>query len=101
MPEPDQHYQRNALTASGISPSLCPGSEPAVVVAGDEHDEDGHLIEDAATRIAMMDKRMTKLELLRKDALPPLYEGSRDPDIFLADYGSGPRGPGRVRAERP
>lgn len=82
-------YKRYTLTETGISPRVFPGSEPAVVVsAGDEHDEEGHLIEDAPTRIAMMEKRMKKLELLRRHALPPVYWGSENPDLVLLTWGS-------------
>lgn len=87
--EPDEDYQRYALTESGISPRVYPGTKPAVVVcAGDEHDQDGHLIEDAAMRTAMMDKRMRKAELIRQNALSPVSMGSEDPDLILLTWGS-------------
>lgn len=82
-------YRRYSLTDSGVSPRLFPGSEPAVVViAGDEHDEEGHLIEDAPTRIAMMEKRMAKMRGLRDNALSPRAEGSSTPDLVLITWGS-------------
>jgi len=87
--QPNPNYKRYALTESGISPRVYPGTEPAVVVcAGDEHDEEGHLIEDAPTRVAMMEKRMKKLELLRAKALPPQSEGSDEPGLTLITWGS-------------
>lgn len=89
MGKAEAGYKRYTLTETGISPRLFPGSEPAVVVsAGDEHDEEGHLIEDAPTRIAMMEKRMKKLELLRQHALPPVYWGKKNPDLVLLTWGS-------------
>lgn len=87
--EPDEDYQRYALTESGISPRVYPGSKPAVVVcAGDEHDQDGHLIEEARMRTAMMDKRMRKVELIRENALSPVCVGSENPDLILMTWGS-------------
>lgn len=44
-------YKRHAFTESGISPLAIPGdSRHLVVTDSDEHDEEGHLIEDAETR---------------------------------------------------
>lgn len=89
MAEPTKNYKRYKLTDSGVSPRVFPGAEPAVVVcAGDEHDEEGHLIEDAATRVAMMEKRMKKLELLRDKALPPRVSGNSNPELVLLTWGS-------------
>lgn len=84
-----KEYRRYSLTDSGISPRLFPGAEPAVVVvAGDEHDEEGHLIEDAPTRIAMMEKRMGKMKGLLDNALSPRVEGSPTPELILITWGS-------------
>ena len=56
-------YKRYAFTESGISTRAFPGNRDALVVAdSDEHDEAGHLIEDAETRTKMMDKRLRKLD---------------------------------------
>jgi len=52
----DAEYKRYKITPSGISPRAFPGQGKALVVAdSDEHDEAGHLIEDAETRTQMMD----------------------------------------------
>lgn len=65
-------YKRYAYTRTGISPRAFPGQGKALVVAdSDEHNEDGHIIEDARTRRKMMDKRMRKnIGLSRKIAGP-------------------------------
>jgi 2-oxoglutarate ferredoxin oxidoreductase subunit alpha len=55
-------YMRHSLTQSGISPRALPGlSEALTVTDSDEHDEEGHLTEDAEERKAQVQKRMRKL----------------------------------------
>lgn len=83
-------YQRYADSASGVSPLAVPGASPHLVVAdSDEHDADGHIVEDAATRVAMTRKRyFRKLALLRQEIEPPLLEGHPAPDLLLIGYGS-------------
>nr|HPQ81161.1 2-oxoacid:acceptor oxidoreductase subunit alpha [bacterium] len=82
-------YRRFALTENGISPRLLPGkTRHLVVVDSDEHTEDGHLTEDLAVRKLMVEKRMKKLEGLKGEALPPVFEGDSDPDILLVSWGS-------------
>lgn len=63
-------YLRYKFTEDGISPRSVPGVKGGLVtIAGDEHDEDGHIFtEDADNRIRMMDKRMNKMSLVLKDA---------------------------------
>ncbi|MTI96491.1 MAG: 2-oxoacid:acceptor oxidoreductase subunit alpha [Firmicutes bacterium] len=88
LAEPSENYKRYQLTSDGISPRLFPGAEPAVVVsAGDEHNEEGHLIEDAETRIAMMEKRMNKLKQI--SVLQPVTCGeTKQPTLSLITWGS-------------
>ncbi|GAB4332910.1 MAG: 2-oxoacid:acceptor oxidoreductase subunit alpha [Desulfobulbaceae bacterium] len=83
-------YQRYRLTGTGISPLAVPGlSEKLVVVDSDEHDEDGHIIEDAETRIRMVEKRwIKKWPALRDEIEPPLLYGNGEPEIILVGYGS-------------
>lgn len=79
-------YRRYALTPDGISPRLFPGGEALVVADSDEHDERGHLTEDLALRKAMQEKRMRKLEVMRKEMrLPFVLEGK---DATLIGWGS-------------
>jgi 2-oxoglutarate ferredoxin oxidoreductase subunit alpha len=83
-------YRRYAYTESGVSALGVPGDSRHVVVAdSDEHDEEGHIIEDSETRKNMVDKRLfRKLPLIRKEIEPPLLYGSERPTIVLAGWGS-------------
>lgn len=82
-------YKRHLLTETGISPRAYPGIDGAVVVTtGDEHDEVGHITEDANIRQKMVDKRLRKLEEARKDIISPFTYGNEDADILLVGWGS-------------
>jgi 2-oxoglutarate ferredoxin oxidoreductase subunit alpha len=82
-------YRRHRITESGISPRAFPGREDLVVVTdSDEHDEAGHLIEDAGTRTDMMQKRMKKLEGLKADISSPVMAGNNQTDNLLIGWGS-------------
>jgi 2-oxoglutarate ferredoxin oxidoreductase subunit alpha len=85
-----KEYKRHAFTESGISPLAIPGaSRHLVVTDSDEHDEDGHIVEDAETRIKMVNKRLfKKLPLIRKEIEPPFYYGKEYPDVILVGWGS-------------
>ncbi len=61
-------YKRHAVTRTGVSPRALPGQGRALVVTdSDEHDEAGHMIEDAATRNQQVEKRLRKLAGLRRE----------------------------------
>jgi len=83
-------YHRYSFTENGISPLAVPGeSTHLVVVDSDEHDENGHIIEDGETRNRMVDKRLhRKLRLLRQEISPPELYGAENPEIILIGYGS-------------
>ncbi|MHB9112250.1 MAG: 2-oxoacid:acceptor oxidoreductase subunit alpha [Thermoleophilia bacterium] len=83
-------YKRHAYTESGVSPLAEPGaSRHLVVTDSDEHDEDGHLVEDAATRNRMVDKRLLrKLPLIRDEISPPLLHGDENPETVICGWGS-------------
>jgi 2-oxoglutarate ferredoxin oxidoreductase subunit alpha len=85
-----KEYKRHALTDDGVSPMAVPGDAPFTVVTdSDEHDEEGHLIEDAATRRAMVEKRYhKKLPNIRREIEPPLLYGSEKPELLLVGWGS-------------
>ncbi len=85
-----QDYRRHALTESGISPLGIPGEGRHLVVTdSDEHDEEGHIIEDAALRIKMVDKRLfKKMPQLQQEIAPPVVFGPSDAEIVIAGWGS-------------
>jgi len=82
-------YKRHAYTASGISPRAFPMQGKALVVTdSDEHNEAGHLIEDAETRRLMVAKRLRKLEGMKKEITPPLVQAIPNSEIKLVGWGS-------------
>ena len=82
-------YARYRFTDSGISPRIIPGDKRGFAAAdSDEHDQFGHIIEGAQSRVQMMDKRMRKLELIKQDLQEPELLGEADPDILLLGWGS-------------
>lgn len=83
-------YRRHAFTETGVSPLGIPGeSKHLVVTDSDEHDEEGHIVEDAETRIKMVQKRLfKKLPLIRQEIEPPLLYGDEKPEIVIAGWGS-------------
>ena len=83
-------YKRHAFTENGISPLGVPGDAAHLVVTdSDEHDEDGHIVEDAETRRRMVEKRLLrKLPLIRREIEPPSLYGSTKPDVLLVGWGS-------------
>jgi 2-oxoglutarate ferredoxin oxidoreductase subunit alpha len=84
-----KEYKRHAFTGSGVSPLAVPGDALHVVITdSDEHDEEGHIIEDAPTRIKMMEKRLGKLASIKGEMSPPLLYGSEKPEIVIAGWGS-------------
>jgi len=82
-------YKRHQITPSGISPRALPSEENALVATdADEHDEEGHLIEDADTRTQMMLKRLRKLDGLSDEIQGPRIYGPQKAEIALIGWGS-------------
>ncbi|MCK9419695.1 MAG: 2-oxoacid:acceptor oxidoreductase subunit alpha [Nitrospirae bacterium] len=83
-------YKRHALTQSGISPLAVPGDAKHLVVTdSDEHDEDGHLVEDAGMRIKMVEKRLfKKFPQMQQEVAPPFLYGDHKPDVVIIGWGS-------------
>jgi 2-oxoglutarate ferredoxin oxidoreductase subunit alpha len=83
-------YKRHLYTETGVSPMALPGkSSNLVVTDSDEHDEEGHMVEDAETRKLMTEKRLfNKLKHIKNEMDPPLYYGPDHPDIILTGWGS-------------
>lgn len=82
-------YKRHLLTPSGISPRAFPGRPGYLVFTdGDEHDEDGHICEDAQNRINMMDKRLRKLPSMVREMGAPVRVGPDKAELTLVSWGS-------------
>jgi 2-oxoglutarate/2-oxoacid ferredoxin oxidoreductase subunit alpha len=82
-------YRRHQVVDSGVSPRALPGQGKALVVTdSDEHDEAGHIIEDAATRIRMNEKRLRKLSGLQAEISAPLVKRMPKAELNLIGWGS-------------
>jgi 2-oxoglutarate ferredoxin oxidoreductase subunit alpha len=80
---------RHRVTQSGISPRAFPGLGKALVVTDcDEHDEEGHLTEDAGDRTAQVQKRLRKLISLEKEIGTPQKYGPRKAETTIISWGS-------------
>ena len=85
----ETQYLRYEFSEDGVSPRGLQGHPKTVYApATDEHDETGHITEDAANRIKMMDKRMQKLETARKEIKGPKLFGPENADLTLIVWGS-------------
>ncbi len=86
-----EEYKRFKYYDTGISPLAIPGEAGIhlVVADSDEHDEEGHIIEDSETRIKMVQKRLLKkLPLINKEIEAPLLYGHASPKVVLIGHGS-------------
>jgi 2-oxoglutarate ferredoxin oxidoreductase subunit alpha len=83
-------YKRHAFTDNGVSPLGIPGdAEHLVVTDSDEHDEEGHIIEDGETRNRMVDKRLfKKLPAIQQEIEPPTFYGDKEADVIIVGWGS-------------
>ncbi len=89
-PEEFTTYKRYLITESGISPRLYPGQSKHLVTAdSDEHDEEGHITEELESRaLPMMNKRLRKAELLKKEINPPELFRTEDASEIFVGWGS-------------
>jgi len=86
--EPSE-YMRHRVTPSGISPRAFPGLSKALVVTDcDEHDEEGHLTEDAGIRAAQVQKRWRKFLSLKQEIAAPQVYGPQKAQTALIGWGS-------------
>ncbi len=83
-------YRRYALTENGLSPRGIPGfGQGLVCLDSDEHDEAGFITERSKVRVAMVDKRLKKLALLRGElAVPHQLFGPTKFQRLLVGWGS-------------
>jgi len=85
----EEEYRRHKVTLSGISPRAFPGQEGTLVITdSDEHDETGHLIEDAPTRTQQVQKRMRKLFSLKSEIATPQLYGPKKAENTIIGWGS-------------
>jgi len=85
----DASYLRYRLTESGLSPLACPGEGDGFVRAdSDEHDEEGKITEDLHLRTRMVEKRLRKFDLLRKETVMPSFSGDAGADVIVINWGS-------------
>ncbi len=82
-------YRRYEITDDGVSPRGIPGyGEGLVDVDSDEHDETGHITEDAAVRRRMVDKRRRKFSGLLQAVVEPAFSGDEDFRTLILGWGS-------------
>jgi len=83
-------YKRYQLTQTGISPMAVPSwIEDVVYADSDEHTEEGHITEDAAIRVSMVEKRLyKKMALLSQEVEEPTIHNIEGADIVLVGFGS-------------
>jgi 2-oxoglutarate ferredoxin oxidoreductase subunit alpha len=87
-----EHFKRFELKESEpISPRTPIGTENGIFWnTGDEHNEEGHIIEDPTVRIKMMNKRMNKLDLIL-EKIPDEDKAlvyNENSDIVITSWGS-------------
>ena len=76
-------YERFAFTEDGISPRSRLGLDNGIFWdTGDESDEKGHITEDPVLRVKMMDKRMSRLDLILKE----IPEAEKAVSFGVEDY---------------
>jgi len=82
-------YKKHLVSESGISPRALPGQVKALVVTdSDEHDEAGHLIEDAETRNQQNLKRLRKQDGLKAEIAEPRFHTTPGAEYTLVGWGS-------------
>jgi len=87
----DKGYRRYSFTVNsdGVSPRGIPGNGEGLICAdSDEHDEEGHITESAPVRKKMVDKRLSKLEFLKREVIPPDLYGPADYETLIVGWGS-------------
>ncbi len=85
----EKDYKRYEISDNGISNRGIPGFGKGLVrVDSDEHDEEGRITEERSVRVAMTDKRLKKLELIKEAAIDPIFSGSKDYETLVIGWGS-------------
>lgn len=86
----EKEFKRYQLDVSdGVSPRSVPGAKGGLYCADSyEHDEVGHVTEDADMRTAMSVKRLKKLEAMKADIRLPVVYGESEAEITFVSWGS-------------
>jgi 2-oxoglutarate ferredoxin oxidoreductase subunit alpha len=88
-------YERFKFTETGISPRVYLGTKNGIHwYTGDEHNPVGHISEEPANRDIMMEKRMKKLDLIKKEIpneAKANFYGDKGADNIIFSWGS-PKG---------
>ncbi|MGC8660949.1 MAG: 2-oxoacid:ferredoxin oxidoreductase subunit alpha [Nitrososphaeria archaeon] len=89
--EKEDNYKRFKLTEDGVSPRSFLGSPNRFWLTGDEHDEQGHILDDSVMRTEMYLKRMKKIELAERE-IPEnekyIIYGNTSPEKIIVGWGS-------------
>lgn len=89
LPADDSFKRYDLSVTDGVSPRSVPGMKHGFYYANSyEHTEDGHMTEDPGARVAMVDKRLRKLEAMKKEIIPPAVFGDAQAEITLVCWGS-------------
>ena len=85
----EKDYLRYRVTPDGLSPRGLPGfGEGFVCADSDEHDEEGRITESETVRASMAGKRMRKMKLLLREAVPPELMGGSGYTALVVGWGS-------------
>ncbi len=93
LPDYPGQFKRFAFAdEDGVSPRVVTGQPNGVFwMTGDEHDEFGHITEDPANRIKMLEKRQRKLETALNsipEEMQYTLHGDKDADVTVLTWGS-------------
>jgi len=84
-----KEFKRYELTEDGISPRTIPSMEGGIFEANsNEHDESGYSAENPEIRTAMMNKRLRKIDSMKKDLIPSKVFGDERAKIAIIGIGS-------------
>jgi 2-oxoglutarate ferredoxin oxidoreductase subunit alpha len=73
----------------GVSPRWLPGAEADTYCSqGDEHNGDGTVDETGQNAIEQMEKRMKKMEAMKKVLPEPVLYGNQNPETLIVSWGS-------------
>lgn len=88
--ESTMSFKRYDLAApNGVSARSFPGMKGGQYIANSyEHDETGMVSEDSATRSRMVERRLKRLDAIKKIIIPPVVFGDPSSQIILVTWGS-------------